>query len=364
MCEVKSMQGNKDTLILRSRTVPRNISDKINLSKEIKKLSPLNTHLMDIEKQKTKAEPTKMASEEVMVDMLKKHKMERSFKPQRFGGRTTENGEEFLSAFNNYCKLNNVDRQEKLLIFEMLLVGPARCWFLTQSEETKKNFDRLADQFKTDYLKNNKWLNSTRLENRKLLSSESAEKYIADMSELALLVGIKEEELSKALIRGLPPKLRWHVVSFNPTSLSETIQRILLGEATLSFTEEKTEINEISDSFALLCTRLEERVGRLEDLNKTHATNEKTQYQGPLCFRCGKRGHFAAQCFRPRMYEDNNSQRGRGFQPPQYNRNPGRGQYDNSQNRNYYGRAVSPRGFGRGFDSNYRMQKNEWKPRV
>ena len=358
------MQGNKDTLILRSRTVPRKISDKINLSKEIKKLSPLNTHLMDIEKNKTKAEPTKMASEEVMVDMLKKHKMERSFKPQRFGGRTTEYGEEFLSAFNNYCKLNNVDRQEKLLIFEMLLVGPARCWFLTQSEETKKNFDRLADQFKTDYLKNNKWLNSTRLENRKLLSSESAEKYIADMSELALLVGIQEEELSKALIRGLPPKLRWHVVSFNPTSLSETIQRILLGEATLSFTEEKTEINEISDNFALLCTRLEERVGRLEDLNKTHATNEKTQYQGPLCFRCGKRGHFAAQCFRPRMYAEENNQRGRGFQPPQYNRNPGRGQYDNSQNRNYYGRAVSPRGFGRGFDSNYRMQKNEWKPRV
>ena len=87
------MQGNKDTLVLRSRTVPRKISDKINLSKEIKKLSPLNTHLMDIVKNKTKAEPTKMASEEEMVDMLKKHKMERSFKPQRFGWRTTENGE-------------------------------------------------------------------------------------------------------------------------------------------------------------------------------------------------------------------------------------------------------------------------------
>ena len=55
------------------------------------------------------------------------------------------------------------------------------------------------------------------------------------MSDLALLVGIGEEELSKALIRGLPAKLRWHVVSFNPSTLSETIQRILLGEATLSF---------------------------------------------------------------------------------------------------------------------------------
>ena len=30
------------------------------------------------------------------------------------------------------------------------------------------------------------------------------------MSDLALLVGIGEEELSKALIRGVPVKLRWH----------------------------------------------------------------------------------------------------------------------------------------------------------
>ena len=85
----------------------------------------------------------------------------------------------------------------------------------------------------------------------KLLSSEPAEKYIADMSELGLLVGIKEEELLKALIRGLPPKLRWHVVSFNPPSLSGTIQRILLGEATLSFTEEKTKL--MKSVIVLLC---------------------------------------------------------------------------------------------------------------
>ena len=55
------------------------------------------------------------------------------------------------------------------------------------------------------------------------------------MFDLALLVGIGKEEPSKALIRGLPAKLRWHVVSFNSITLSETMQRILLGEATLSF---------------------------------------------------------------------------------------------------------------------------------
>ena len=118
-------------------------------------------------------------------------------------------------------------------MFEMSLSGSAKCWYLTLSDTIKKDFESLTEQFNHDYLQNNQWLNTTRLENRKLLNTESARKYISDMSDLALLVGIGEEELSKALIRGLPAKLRWHVVSFNPTTLSETIQRILLGEATL-----------------------------------------------------------------------------------------------------------------------------------
>ena len=66
-----------------------------------------------------------------------------------------------------------------------------------------------------------------------LLSTESANKYIADMCDLALLVSIEDTELSKALIRGFMTRLKWHVVSFNPTTLSETIHRILSGEATL-----------------------------------------------------------------------------------------------------------------------------------
>ena len=101
----------------------------------------------------------------------------------------------------------------------MYFSGAAKYGFLTQPEETKKKIDQCSD-----YLRNNKWLNSNRLEYRKLLSSESTEKYIADMSELALLVGIKEEELSKAFMRGLSLKLRWHVVSFNPSSLRDRIQ--------------------------------------------------------------------------------------------------------------------------------------------
>ena len=77
------------------------------------------------------------------------------------------------------------------------------------------------------------------MKNRKLRIGETVEHYITDMYNLALLTGIKDEELGKALIRGLPAQLRWHVISFNPTTLSDTIQRILLGEATLAFTKKE-----------------------------------------------------------------------------------------------------------------------------
>ena len=89
------------------------------------------------------------------------------------------------------------------------------------------------------------------------------------MSESALLVSIGEDELSKALIRGLPAKLRWHVVSFNPTTLSETIHRILLGEATLSY-DDNEHSNVVTESgMVTTVQRMDERLDKLEDLLKS-----------------------------------------------------------------------------------------------
>ena len=116
------------------------------------------------------------------------------------------------------------------------LCGAAKSWYLTLSDIIKKDCDSITKQFNHDCLQNNQWLNTTRLENRKLLNTESAENYISDMSDLALLVGIGEEELLKAL-----------TVSLNPITLSEIIQRILFGEAALSFDDNK-HINVVSEN--------------------------------------------------------------------------------------------------------------------
>ena len=59
------------------------------------------------------------------------------------------------------------------------------------------------------------------------------------------------------------------MVSFNPTTLSETIHRILLGEATLSF-EDNEHINVVNDNgMTTTVQRMDERLNRLEDLWKS-----------------------------------------------------------------------------------------------
>ena len=65
------------------------------------------------------------------------------------------------------------------------------------------------------------------------------------MTELSLLVGMEDNEFQKCLIRGLPEQLKWHVVGFNPKTVEETVQRILLGDATLQWSTKKNEINAV-----------------------------------------------------------------------------------------------------------------------
>ena len=54
-----------------------------------------------------------MATKEDISDMLKFNKMEYVFELPTFGGTTSENAKEFLSSFNNYCKLTRIDGQDK-----------------------------------------------------------------------------------------------------------------------------------------------------------------------------------------------------------------------------------------------------------
>ena len=88
-------------------------------------------------------------------------------------------------------------------------------------------------------------------------------------------------------------------MDFNPTTLSETIQRILLGETTLSF-DDNEHINVVSENgMATTVHRMDERLDKLEDLLKScelsRTAYPAAQNDQPLqrsfglnCRTCGK----------------------------------------------------------------------------
>ena len=136
-------------------------------------------------------------------DLLKSNSSRKSFQPSYFSGKTSENAHEFWSTFNNYCKLNNISGDEKFLSFEMCITGAAKCWYNGLATDITNDFNKVHSEFNKNFVQNNAGINTTRLDNRRLLPTESAEHNIADVPELAQLVGATDNELSKALIRGL-----------------------------------------------------------------------------------------------------------------------------------------------------------------
>ena len=96
-----------DYFILMSKTVRRKLSDKKQLAKQVKQLSPLP------EIDKNKELTVKMATKEDITEMVKYHKTNKVFEPLYCGGKPHGECKIFLSSFNNYCKLNKIDGQEK-----------------------------------------------------------------------------------------------------------------------------------------------------------------------------------------------------------------------------------------------------------
>ena len=102
----------------------------------------------------------------------------------------------------------------------------------------------------------------------------------------------------QALIRGLPRQLKWNVISHNPTTLSETIQRILLGEATL-VSDESVDINAICDNTTSTIAKINQKVDCLEELISTTLQPLHPQsHSVVVCRMCGISGHYASNCRR------------------------------------------------------------------
>lgn len=210
--------------------------------------------------------------------------------------------------------------------------------------------------------KSKMWLVTQSLETRRLGPSEKAEKYIQDVLELGSNVGLTENELRAALIRGLTPRLKAQLVTHNPQTLAETIERIYLSETALAMTPDAVNMIESVTGCQLAniiasINKLEDRIGELAKMNKsegkwngtptnqdntrynytyqgsrvnqrqfpqrqyhqqTYSTRDRREEKPIQCYHCGGWGHIARNCYH-RQQRTPRDTRGMVYNPRQHN---------------------------------------------
>ena len=119
----------------------------------------------------------------------------------------------------------------------------------------------------------------------------------------------------------MPDKLKYQVVSHNPQTLDETVQRVLLCEAMISPEEncicaldDRVTTTKISDFVNKLSTSLDEIEKTFDRFRQTADRinqPEKPVMNFPTCGTCGKSNHSEYNCFHKQSYNN------RQFRPSQ-----------------------------------------------
>ena len=298
---------------------------------------------------------TKMSATTADVEeLLRKYSNEKvkfhALEPRTFGGTISENARDWIKKFDNYTKLNKIAESDKLIMFESLLVKSAICWYTNLEEDDKNTWTVLKKKFEDTYFNSNSWVNSQRIENRRLKPGENCASYINDLIELAQLTGLSDSELNKAILRGLPSNLRHQVVAHNPQTINETVQRVLLTESmineaasdTMCTMDDRVINNKIDNFMSKFTSSLNEIEKSLSDFKRSTEQTLQTQ----KCATCGRLNHTTDNC-----YFKNNFR-------TQFNSGNGRGA--NNWRGAYNGRGVyNGRGFyrGRGVSNGYRHER-------
>ena len=286
-----------------------------------------------------------------------------ALEPTFFGAALNENPKEWLKKFDTYTTLNKTDEADKLVLFGTLLNKTAACWFENLKPEEKRTWAVVRQKFVETHFNSNAWINTQRLENRKLQTGETCTSYINNLLELAQLTNLSETELCKSILRGLPEKLRWQVVSFNPKTMDETIQRVLLTESMLSATDQQEVVSTLEERIANskldnFVQKLTSSLHEIEKIIKTSQQQPNSAIVRDKCNVCGRTNHTTDNCFFKRITPQYNE--GRKHYRARYQQRNYRPQYQ--WRPSYRNNMMGNRSGYQQYQQNYDTERRHYSP--
>ena len=117
-------------------------------------------------------------------------------------------------------------------------------------------------------------------------------------------MGISRDELSKSLIRGLHDDLKWQIVAFNPKTIEDTVERIILTESSCQWKTkghcntagERISTQRTNDVFEKLMQKIAELESSLEACKKSLYEQNRTDDNNHQKFSCSTTNRRCRYC--------------------------------------------------------------------
>lgn len=157
----------------------------------------------------------------------------RPFTGNNFDSDSAENWLNYYERYADYRSLSDADRSR---LFCMLMRDTAADWLSTLSARVTQSYDCLKNEFKQTFFKSDqlKWQDASKLFNEHMKPSEKVDEYVTRIKRAARHLNISEELLNFAVISGLTPTIRTHVLSQGLKGLNETIKAAKIAECSLT----------------------------------------------------------------------------------------------------------------------------------
>jgi hypothetical protein len=167
-----------------------------------------------------------------------------AFSPQPFYGKSSDDDvASWVRQFERYATFRALDDSTKLQLFRMLMKGQAAEWLNSSSVEDISEYDDLIAAFRERFALSDVQLcqKASRLWGREQSATETVDEYVADMRKAARQLQMADDNMLRfAIMRGLRPAIRLHVLQSNSTTVDDAIKAARTAEAALQSVPDST----------------------------------------------------------------------------------------------------------------------------
>jgi hypothetical protein len=215
------------------------------------------------------------------------------------------------------------------------MIDEAASWVRALPKETSSNIKELYREFAKRFSLTDldRWNKASMIWSRAQGPDEKVDKYVSEIRSAARVVPITDNTVLKfAIIRGLRPDIRLHVLQSSPTTIDDVLKAARVAETAIAASQPTSEVGELRKQIASLIEKLSSQpavaaVNTADPPRRVTFAREETTNPRPST-TTSRSPSYERSGRRQSEYDDRRVQYNEGNQQRNYSSGQGRQSYD------------------------------------